>query len=810
MAALRRCSASVFGRLVILEAGPLEPASFLSANASGASASMHFNLCLMRSSLLLVLLVILSFNGWAEPLYPLLSKPQVDSLKHKLWQTPPSPARVNLLVRLSNDLVVKSYNLGEPLDSATVYIQQAQALSQALSFENGQIDSDFALAHLLLFTKSEQARKTVLSALARSQQWHDEAREALGWYLLGCTYAGSLAQQSRREHYFKRAVQLFRANHDLRREAVSLKEVADVHLMMGKPVLAQAELLHVLALYRACGYRELYYTFDLLAATSDALGNYKEALQYSLAAIQSAKSCKNMTILGAFYMRVGSIYHQINQPEKTIQYYQLAVRNAEQHQDVHTILNLTFAIAKNLIVLKRPQQALALVQQKNQAFPPYDDFSRIQVASAFVFCYLATKQYKLANAWRKQLEILSSSPVVRGNSRMQEGVYSDIGRCYLASQHYSQAQTYLSRSLAIGTVTKNRSFMANSCLLLFRIDSAQGNLLSAIAYYKRYKSLNDSIFNENNSKQIAGLQIQYDTKEKEHSIALLTKQSLLQQMTIRQRGFQRNAFVIGTALLVFVLALGYNRYRLGQRSNRLLEGKQRLLEAQQAEISQQNQSLEQAVSEKEVLLTEKEWMLKEIHHRVKNNLQVISSLLTNQSNYLRDPLASAAIRESRNRVQAMALIHQRLYQTDTLARVNMAAYVREIVNSLLDSFDRFDTVTTQLNVAAVELEIALATPLGLIVNEAVTNVLKYAFPPAGRGTLTIVLTEGSSHHYRLTITDDGVGLPPDFDLDQNHSLGLTIIKGLSTQIGGDLRIESANGVRVSLQFEAAKSVAPVG
>jgi two-component sensor histidine kinase len=541
----------------------------------------------------------------------------------------------------------------------------------------------------------------------------------------------------------------------------------------------------------------------LLAATNAALGNYKEALQYSLAAVQSAKICRDTTLLRAFYGRVASVYQRLDQHEKAIQYYQLAVRNAEQYQDVPAILDMTFATAESLIILHRPQQALALIQQKSQAFPPYNDLSRVSVAEALVVCYMVTKRYKLANAWRKQLETLSASPTIRGNRGVLEGVYYAIGAVYLYSKQYLKAKKYLFKAQALGQVSVSRGTVARTYLLLFKADSAQGNLLAAIAYYQRYKSLSDSVSKERNSKQAASLLIQYDTKEKEQSIALLTKQSLLQQMTIRQRGFQRNAFFVGAVLLVLVLGLGFNRYRLGQRSNRLLQ-------AQQAEISQKNQSLEQVVSEKETLLTEKEWMLKEIHHRVKNNLQVISSLLTNQSNYLRDPLASAAIRESRNRVQAMALIHQRLYQTDTLARVNMAAYVREIVNSLLESFDRFDTVTTQLNVAAVELEIALATPLGLIVNEAVTNVLKYAFPPTGRGTLTIVLTQGPAHHYQLTIADNGIGLPPDFDLDQSHSLGLTIIKGLSTQIGGDLRIESANGVRVSLQFEAAKSVAPVG
>ncbi|WP_317198243.1 sensor histidine kinase, partial [Hymenobacter terricola] len=128
-----------------------------------------------------------------------------------------------------------------------------------------------------------------------------------------------------------------------------------------------------------------------------------------------------------------------------------------------------------------------------------------------------------------------------------------------------------------------------------------------------------------------------------------------------------------------LLGVSYSRYRVKQRSTALLE-------IQQREINQQNQALEQVLGEKDELLgekdgllEEKEWMLKEIHHRVKNNLQIISSLLSRQSHYLRDAPALAAIRESQNRVQAMALIHQKLYQSDSLARVNMQDYTREIV-----------------------------------------------------------------------------------------------------------------------------------
>jgi two-component sensor histidine kinase len=767
--------------------------------------------------LVLLLACSLCFAVRAEPFYPFLGKPEVDSLRAKLWQTPPSTARIRLLLRLSSTIITQSPLSYMPMDTGYVYSQQARGLSEKLHYAAGQIESECIIGSYFLSNyqvtnnQVEEGKKLILQAMTRSRQQHSLFLEAQCWRFLSYTAEYSTAGDIQRYFFYAQAAQCYQRLHNQPWEAYTRKQMADVHLRQGKLALAKVELQQVISLYRACGYRRLHYTFDLLAATSTSLANYKDALQYSLASIRVARESQDSTLIGNFYHRTASIYQELNQQQKSLEYEKLALRS--HHEAAFPpfyCIQSALSIANHMIALNQPKQALAQMLKERQDYPARDAETRFVEAEGLTTCYLALKQYTLAATYSQPLHELLARKQTSVHYLLRARVCLLLGRLYVAEASYTKARPYLTQALTSYKLASNQADMAITCLILFKADSAQGHYPAAIAHYQRYKNLTDSIFSEKNSKQVAGLQIQYDTKKKEQSIALLTKQSLLQQMTIRQRGFQRNAFVIGTALLVLVLGLGYNRYRVGQRSNRLLEEKQQLLQAQQAEISQKNQSLEQVVSEKETLLTEKEWMLKEIHHRVKNNLQVISSLLTNQSNYLRDPLASAAIRESRNRVQAMALIHQRLYQTDTLARVNMAAYVREIVNSLLESFDRFDTVTTQLNVAAVELEIALATPLGLIVNEAVTNVLKYAFHPAGRGTLTIALTEGPAHHYQLTIADNGVGLPPDFDLDQSHSLGLTIIKGLSTQIGGDLRIESTNGVRVSLQFKAAKSVVPVG
>jgi len=757
---------------------------------------------------LLALFLLVALTSQAEPLYPFLSKPSADSLRRKLWQSPPSIGRVKLLVQLSFDLAAKEY----ATDSTVAFIHQAQALSKALHFTSGQIDSEYAWAYLLYCDwKNEEAEKVIAQALTRSQEQHDRYREAIGYYFLSTTLGSSPDNQLERIQHCKRAIQLFRALHNPMMEARSLKEIADAHLILRKPALAQQELRQVLALYRSIGYRNLHYTFDLLAATDKTIGDYKNALHYGLAAVQSAYDCQDTTQLYAFCGRVANLYQELNQQEKAIHYLRIALRNTEAKNYQHETLDFTIAIANQLIVLQRPQQALALMLQKSRAMTSRSDDCLFLAAEGLAICYLATKQYALAGVQCTRLAALLKTKINSESQQRQQKGHFTLGKYYLATQQYAKARAQLTESLAICEELGNRGGMVTDCLLLFKTDSAQGNLSSAIAYYKRYKALNDSIFNEKNSKQIAGLQIQYDTEKREQSIALLTKRNLVQRMTIRQREWQRNAVLGGSALLALVLGLGYNRYRLKQRSSRLLEQKQHALEVQQAEINQKNHALELAVSEKDQLLAErqellveKDWMLKEIHHRVKNNLQVVSSLLATQSRHLHDPQAVAAIRESQNRVQVMALLHQKLYQTDSIGRVNMAEYGREIVTYLVQSFDRQQSVQTKLELAPIELETTLATPLGLIINEAVTNALKHAFPPPRRGTLTVGLVSLAPQQYQLTITDDGVGLPPGFDLKRSRSLGMVIIKGLSRQIDGQLTVSTADGVCLSLQFDTRK------
>lgn len=222
----------------------------------------------------------------------------------------------------------------------------------------------------------------------------------------------------------------------------------------------------------------------------------------------------------------------------------------------------------------------------------------------------------------------------------------------------------------------------------------------------------------------------------------------------------------------------------------------------------QEQTTERVLVEKELRrsLREKEALLQEIHHRVKNNLQVISSLLNLRSESSKDPETRQMLRESRDRVRSMALIHEKLYQSEDLGEVDFGSYVRDLTNHLIHSYGTESAgVCLTATVDDVSLSIDKAVPCGLIINELVSNALKHAFPNGRAGEITVALRLRPDQHLTLSVADDGVGLPTDPDSDRGETLGLQLIRVLTDQIDGTVSLSSSegNGVEVSIVFPAS-------
>lgn len=200
-------------------------------------------------------------------------------------------------------------------------------------------------------------------------------------------------------------------------------------------------------------------------------------------------------------------------------------------------------------------------------------------------------------------------------------------------------------------------------------------------------------------------------------------------------------------------------------------------------------------------LKEKEVLLQEIHHRVKNNLQVISSILNLQSSYIKDTKIVSILRESQNRIKSMAFIHESLYGAKDFSSINFSDYVKNLAQNLIYSYRiQEDKVKLSLNLKPVHLPLDSAIPCGLIINELVSNALKYAFPEDRKGKVEIQLYL-KDDHVNLQVADDGVGLPDDFNLEQTESLGLQLVSTLAEQLSASMEINSENGTSFNLIFD---------
>ena len=340
---------------------------------------------------------------------------------------------------------------------------------------------------------------------------------------------------------------------------------------------------------------------------------------------------------------------------------------------------------------------------------------------------------------------------------------------------------------AVEKMKSNSNFLSLYELYWYKIDSALGNSASALNHYQIYTALNDSLVTNRNSQQLTELQLQYDTENKDQNIRLLTQQSQLQQTRIHNQEIIRNVIIVGLIVLLIFSGLIYSRYLLNKRVNEKLARKQ-------DEINGQNKILQK-------LLEEKEWLLKEIHHRVKNNLQIVISLLNSQSAFLENKDALEAIQKSQHRMHAMSLIHQKLYQSDNMASIDMHWYIHELVSYIKESFNTDKKVNFILDIDQAELDVAQAVPLGLILNEAITNAIKYAFPESQKGRVSISFKADLNDICSLWISDNGIGLPPGFDPLLNESLGMSLMQGLSEQLDGSLLVRNNEGLTLNITFK---------
>jgi len=557
---------------------------------------------------------------------------------------------------------------------------------------------------------------------------------------------------------------------------------------------AEEDFQHALKLYLAAGYAKLHPVYDLLAQVSELRGDLKRELTYRIAEVKSMEETHDTAACDYHYGKLALCYSDLGMYDLCQVWAKRAIaylRSQYKFCDFYGYLSIQIF---GLLKQGRNEEALRVLQEITKEAPPANIPQRVDLNAMYGNCYAAFGQYdKAEDCYLKMMhyyEITAFKPRYYGTEEqmmMDHAYYNQVmADFYTQTRRYAKAVYYVQRILALPPGKIKPVTLTKFYHMQFLIDSASGNYTRAIKYFEKNKQLNDSLFTVANSKQVAELEIRYHTFQKEQSIQMLEMKERSQAAELKEVHLQKDITFAGIAAMLVITGLAYNGYRNKQRSNRALQAKQ-------GEINKQNLSLQQ-------LLKEKEWLLKEVHHRVKNNLQIVISLLNTQTDFLDNPSALHAIQDSRERMQAIALIHQKLYQQDQSTLIDMHSYIHELVSYLVSSFSDAGRIWFNLEIENIELDVSQAVPLGLVLNEAITNAVKYAFPKGARGTVRVQLSRRKGREIFLKIMDDGVGFPPDFDPAGRNSLGFQLMRLFAEQLEGELHFDGSEGVGISLRF----------
>jgi two-component sensor histidine kinase len=703
---------------------------------------------------------------------------EADSLRKTLGKPNQDTARVNTLLKLAEFEVFKPGEFKKDLDSAAVYIDQAKNLYQ-------KVNSAEVYGHIILTEsylanergQKEQGKALVKKAISILSNGPDKYQLGQAYLALAQYYNYFVqAEALKKLEIVAQAANTFKNTEYTEREAYAYKMLGDLDTNMA---LALKHLKRSLALYQSIHYKQLQGIYDAIGAVYLVGTDYEPALNYQLKALDAAQNAHDTTMqLCEINNHIGITYFKQLEFDQAIKYFKAALHTAEVYQDIQTIYLLSANICNAEIRLKRPREVLNILRHTLKKYPTLanDVGHDVRFTNDYIQAYTMLKQYSLAEHYSDHLlDLINRNTIPKSNL---SDAYVALITYFFASKQYSRELVYLKKN---DTLTKRLGISTNISVnnnAWFRLDTTLHNYKDAVYHLLIHDKIQDSTFTATKNKQIKQLQVLFDTKQKEAQIKLLNQKAELDQSNLQRANLVKDVTIGAIVLVVIIAGLLYRQSKLRQKNNTIVTHKNELLQH---------------------LLTEKEWLLKEVHHRVKNNLHTVICLLESQAAYLEND-ALKAIENSQNRIYAMSLIHQKLYQSDDIKAIDMSEYIPELVRSLEDSFGTSGQIEFKLRIEPISLTLSHAIPLGLIINEVVTNSIKYAFPNNRKGEILISMIENNKR-IKLELADNGIGMPEIDREVESDSLGLQLMKGLSEDIEADISFEVDNGTRITIVFE---------
>lgn len=505
------------------------------------------------------------------------------------------------------------------------------------------------------------------------------------------------------------------------------------------------------------------------------LNNFPEALQHIQSALSGYEKlgkpthiCRALNNLGILYMKQDKYDEVLRIYFKALKILKDAPGNEESELLANTINgNIAHVYAEQ----NKNRESLEILLK---CLPISLKYNRLNVAGlhyqAIGMNYLALgENQKAFDALTKALELFDKM----NNKSGQGDALRYLGQFYEKTSNLTKAIDYTKRGLAISTQIGELESIKFGYENLANLYAKSGKFDQAYQSHVAYKKYSDSILNSETSKKLIQLQLTNEFEKKE--AAIKKEQARKDALrNIAEKKEQKIKYIVLTSMfLLCLLTIGiYRNLKNHQKQRRIIQKQKELIEAS---------------------LAEKETLLREIHHRVKNNLQIITSLLNMQTEEISDPAVLASIQEGQSRVQAMSLIHQNLYQSEEIDKVDVENYLKELVDYLSKMFEgNSKNIEVYIETVRIRFDFDTAIPLGLIVNELVSNAFKYGFEPKAKGFIRISITALNDVDYELKVIDDGKGLPSDFNISSPKTLGLRLVSILSKQLRGSFSAATAD------------------
>ncbi|GAB3333419.1 hypothetical protein GCM10027299_40920 [Larkinella ripae] len=559
---------------------------------------------------------------------------------------------------------------------------------------------------------------------------------------------------------------------------VAYQDFADDMMRKGRVGDAQTALNEALSVARKLkDKRQISRVYLSMGQLETTQGNFAQALNQFQQSLDLLKDSPNLNQKILILLRIGQTYFLASDLKQAERYYQQALQLASQHKRAVLMADAYSELANLEDSRQNPQKAL---KYNAQAIAIYEANGEDTWSSLFNRAI----EFKNAGQFAQSEQIFRQClqhAEEQKDEYLKGYVYVNLPNTLLGLNRPDEAEKYARLALKWSETGPERLKIREEVFdILTRVYEKRGQDRQALTYFRQKAMYRDSVLNAEKSRQLIMAESRYQAREKEAQIQKLDEEN-------GQKAQQLGWLSGGLVILIGLLGLLFWQYRIIRRTNaRLVENHSIISESHQ-KITEQSEQLKT--------------LLRELNHRVKNNLAIVSSLLRLQSKRLEDDGAVQAVRDGQQRVEAMALIHQRLYLTDNVSTINIKEYITDLFESLLlaygydpASFDR------ELVIEQDELDVDLSVLLGLILNEILTNAFKYAYQHVQRPFLRIrLLAEESSEpnlarpQLTLEVQDNGAGLDLRRWERPGNSFGKRLITSLSEQAGGQLEVTNRNG-----------------